>query len=183
MSNHLNYFRFIVEQPIEKLRKDLEDRETFKNGGKGGKKPSIVYKKDAGLEGTVSNITKEVIAHPVSGVNLEISRIFVTSKESSSDYDQIGWIHQKAVLNCMICNAEFGVDNKKHNCATCGNVVCHTCSDNKAFIDELSLDKKTRVCNQCFKGEVGIHANSGPNFFYDENIIFVTDDAVSIGLN
>ncbi|XP_071943543.1 FYVE and coiled-coil domain-containing protein 1-like [Antedon mediterranea] len=58
------------------------------------------------------------------------------------------WLEDKDVLNCMQCDAEFGLTVRRHHCRLCGRIFCSKCSNH--FVMSSSSNKKVRVCELCF---------------------------------
>lgn len=115
----------------------------------------------AGSEGAVSRIIREKIVNPATGKPISVARVFVVTPENLP-YQDVGWIHRSCIDKCMICNASFGMMNRKHNCTACGNVVCNSCSNREAEVEQLQSLRlkpeenkmKYRVCKRCIKGAV-----------------------------
>ena len=81
------------------------------------------------------------------------------------------WVPDRRVSMCQQCTVEFTVLIRRHHCRACGQVVCSTCSSNKAPLRYLDFDS-ARVCDTCFEA---IEKGKKPKFF--ENMNF---DAKSI---
>jgi len=43
----------------------------------------------------------------------------------------------------------------KHNCRSCGGLVCHPCSKNRVAIPSIGLNVPVRVCDRCYNGIMG----------------------------
>ncbi|KAI9291816.1 Dbl homology domain-containing protein [Neoconidiobolus thromboides FSU 785] len=69
------------------------------------------------------------------------------------DYSAPVWIPDDQAIDCHCCKEEFTVFKRKHHCRLCGNVVCHTCSNNTFFIPGQSLvdHRPARACDKCYK--------------------------------
>ena len=114
-----------------------------------------------GVQGAVSRVLRESIMNPATGKLINVAKVFVVTPENLP-YQDVGWVHRSCVNNCMICNAPFGMMNRKHNCYSCGFVVCNACSNREAQIDQLQSPRlppeengsKYRVCKRCIKGAV-----------------------------
>jgi len=68
----------------------------------------------------------------------------------------VGWILDGEVTKCMICTQKFTLFIRRHHCRSCGYVVCHKCSSQRAVILQLRSDKlsmlennESRVCDLC----------------------------------
>jgi hypothetical protein len=61
------------------------------------------------------------------------------------------WIPDSEALNCMICDERFSIHTRRHHCRICGKCICGSCSNNRLKLVQLKMQKKSRVCDQCFK--------------------------------
>ena len=59
------------------------------------------------------------------------------------------WVPDRRVTMCQNCTVEFTVLIRRHHCRACGQVVCSTCSANKAPLRYLEFDS-ARVCDSCY---------------------------------
>ncbi|KAH0951140.1 hypothetical protein HN011_004811 [Eciton burchellii] len=50
------------------------------------------------------------------------------------------------ITRCMVCEVIFSVMKRKHNCRSCGIVVCSKCSNQKLLFED---NKSMRVCRLC----------------------------------
>jgi hypothetical protein len=69
---------------------------------------------------------------------------------------KIGWIIDKDVPKCLICNTPFGLLTRRHHCRNCGHVICGNCSTHRAVIRQLKDEltsffsrPESRVCDLC----------------------------------
>lgn len=60
------------------------------------------------------------------------------------------WVPDRRVTMCQKCTVEFTVLVRRHHCRACGQVVCSTCSANKAPLRYLDFDS-ARVCDLCYE--------------------------------
>lgn len=51
------------------------------------------------------------------------------------------------VNRCMVCETLFSVMKRKHNCRSCGIIVCSKCSNQKLLFED---NKNMRVCRLCY---------------------------------
>ena len=70
------------------------------------------------------------------------------------------WVPDRRVTMCQNCTVEFTVLIRRHHCRACGQVVCSTCSANKAPLRYLEFDS-ARVCDSCYDSlEKGTYLNT-----------------------
>jgi len=68
-------------------------------------------------------------------------------KEVSRAQKDAFWLSDKEATNCRQCNKEFSIARRKHHCRNCGEIFCHSCSDNTMPLP--SSAKPVRVCDLC----------------------------------
>lgn len=100
---------------------------------------------------TSKELVQEVIT--LRGLPRTVTRYYVTY---SNGFRGVGWIIDSDIDCCIICNNEFGFFLRKHHCRSCGNIICHDCSDNFVIIEEMNDLGEQRVCNMCYWGQVGV---------------------------
>ncbi|EEB18736.1 RUN and FYVE domain-containing protein, putative [Pediculus humanus corporis] len=82
------------------------------------------------------------------GVQLSVSRLKVADLEEEVKIKmESQWASDKEVQSCRNCTKEFNLTRRKHHCRNCGEIFCHTCSDNFTMLP--SSGKPVRVCNEC----------------------------------
>ena len=59
------------------------------------------------------------------------------------------WAPDASSTTCFLCSAKFTFMSRQHHCRCCGQVVCVSCSANKAAVPDLSLSTPVRVCTFC----------------------------------
>lgn len=64
-----------------------------------------------------------------------------------------GWVLPIDVDNCVVCSKGFGFLTHKKHCYACGNVVCSSCSDQKAIVESIESIGPQRVCTLCHWGQ------------------------------
>lgn len=47
------------------------------------------------------------------------------------------WVSDEEALECMLCEAEFGILRRRHHCRQCGAVICGNCSEKTAVLPHL----------------------------------------------
>lgn len=60
--------------------------------------------------------------------------------------------------NCVICNAEFSVTNRRHHCRPCGRCVCKGCSPSSIVME--GLKGMQRACNPCIAATANVRSMS-----------------------
>jgi len=85
-----------------------------------------------------------------------VRRLYCRLKDKA--FCGVGWIINEDVSNCMICAAGFGYTLFRHHCRGCGNLICNTCSPDRAVIFELQELGEQRVCIQCYWGQEYVYA-------------------------
>ncbi len=60
------------------------------------------------------------------------------------------WVPDRRVTMCQKCAVEFTVLVRRHHCRSCGQVICSSCSSNKAPLRYLEFNS-ARVCDSCFE--------------------------------
>ena len=50
---------------------------------------------------------------------------------------------------CYICEDEFSLLNRQHNCRKCGTVICNKCSQYQVALPELAYYDPVRICFNC----------------------------------
>jgi hypothetical protein len=141
MSNHLQFMKGIITKPIFVLKKDW----------KSGRRPSKLVPE--ALDCYIDDIVEETtIDMNTKGLQI-VNRVFVGS-DDGGNYCNVGWLLNDDITYCMLCKTPFGLLTYKHHCKACGNVVCESCSADKAYIFELQSLAPLRTCNLCFFGQV-----------------------------
>lgn len=78
--------------------------------------------------------------------------------------DQIApsyWIPNSRILQCALCNCEFGELDQKHHCRLCGNGLCSTCSSKSKPVPERGWgETSVRVCDRCYERSDSLSAIS-----------------------
>lgn len=52
---------------------------------------------------------------------------------------------------CLECQSEFGITNRKHHCRHCGRILCAKCSPREIAITKFKGNKPVRVCSMCYE--------------------------------
>lgn len=68
------------------------------------------------------------------------------------------WAPDKEARHCRICEKEFNISRRKHHCRHCGNIFCHSCSDNTMPLPSSS--RPVRVCDACHTQLLQRYSNS-----------------------
>lgn len=56
-------------------------------------------------------------------------------------------------------NTEAQAARDKHNCRSCGGLVCDPCSKNKVPIPSIGITQSVRVCDRCYNGWGNLYSN------------------------
>ena len=59
------------------------------------------------------------------------------------------WVQVNDRSNCAICTRGFSLVRKKHNCRSCGEVICSQCSAYHEVLVKHDKKVKTRLCVRC----------------------------------
>lgn len=74
---------------------------------------------------------------------------------------KVGWIVDRDVTNCMICDKGFNwFGSRRHHCRNCGHLVCSKCSPYVAEVEGFEEKGGSRVCTECF----GLKSNVIQNY-------------------
>ena len=69
------------------------------------------------------------------------------------------WMPDDGVDTCTRCNTtKFSLIVRKHHCRFCGQIVCDTCSERKAFYAGSGTSE--RCCDPCFEDQAGVTPRS-----------------------
>lgn len=60
-------------------------------------------------------------------------------------------------------NTEAQAARDKHNCRSCGGLVCEPCSKNKVPIPSVGITQSVRVCDRCYNGWGSLYDDMGSN--------------------
>ena len=83
------------------------------------------------------------LGNQLSESKLEI----VEFKDASKTLREAQWAPDKEATTCKLCEKDFSIARRKHHCRHCGNIFCHSCSDNTMPLPSSS--KPVRVCDHC----------------------------------
>lgn len=56
---------------------------------------------------------------------------------------------KKGIKKCMLCGRVFGLFLRKHSCKQCQQIICPTCSPDRAIVPHVDKAKMKRICNMC----------------------------------
>lgn len=74
------------------------------------------------------------------------------------------WVPDENAKNCYGCQKEFTQVRRRHHCRSCGEIFCKSCSKNKIKVPGLSIDRTSRVCDNCYN-YISAHPESATSFF------------------
>ena len=62
------------------------------------------------------------------------------------------WVPDKEAIACLACEKSFNSFRRKHHCRLCGQVFCHSCSQQKTTKGKGGeiLAKPQRACMACY---------------------------------
>ncbi|KAL7638447.1 UNVERIFIED_CONTAM: hypothetical protein RMT77_011017 [Armadillidium vulgare] len=82
------------------------------------------------------------------GIHLSESKLQMAEiKDVSKSLRDAQWASDKEATHCNICKKEFNIARRRHHCRNCGNIFCHSCSDNTMPLP--SSARPVRVCDTC----------------------------------
>lgn len=113
----------------------------------------------------------------IRGKMRSVRRVYAIRGAVDSDDKKngVGWIIDEDITECMVCALPFGLFRYKHHCRSCGNLVCNTCSSERALIYEMIDLGPLRVCIQCYWGQEVVYASHWRDFSSDDE-----DDNLSV---
>lgn len=101
------------------------------------------------------------------GIQLSVSKLQISElKEQAENHSKIsssdpggganagnGWTPDKLTSKCKGCSREFSLTRRKHHCRNCGEIFCHSCSEQVIPLptDQNHLGKPVRVCDRCWE--------------------------------
>ena len=117
------------------------------------------------VNGTVSRDSKffeidqlwEVVNRGSSSNDLptsNIQRVYIRSTEPTATLPYpVGWVMNHSTGACMICNGNFTLNNRRHHCRSCGDLICASCSSGVKVLPEFRYLGGVRICSICEKGD------------------------------
>jgi hypothetical protein len=90
------------------------------------------------------------------GEKRTVQRVFV--RHTDLNTDGVGWVLNKCMPECMVCQKEFNSFRWKHHCRACGNIVCDDCSAHDVRIVDFPEFGEQRVCSLCYWGQEEVYA-------------------------
>jgi hypothetical protein len=78
--------------------------------------------------------------------------LFVCLSESSCCASRFTW--------ASTSDSEAQEARDKHNCRSCGGLVCDPCAENRIPIPSIGITVPVRVCDRCYNDMGGLSANS-----------------------
>lgn len=93
------------------------------------------------------------------GAHLSESKLKMADlRDVSKNLIDAQWAPDKEATSCRICEKDFNISRRKHHCRHCGNIFCHTCSDNTMPLPSSS--RPVRVCDLCHTQLLQRYSNS-----------------------
>jgi len=71
-----------------------------------------------------------------------------TNKPNSKELAPV-WVPDNDAKQCMRCEKNFSLINRRHHCRNCGLVICSSCSSHKYPL--TNYGKNVRVCAICYQ--------------------------------
>ncbi len=120
-------------------------------------------------EVSITDIRQKIIRINDEGKQVIAYRIYVEFKDAlplgQSGFQNVGWIIEYTVPNCMICYQPFSIfKRRKYHCHACGILICHVCSRVEASIQGFQDLGEMKVCSHCLRKKVLLHIPSYLNF-------------------
>lgn len=81
------------------------------------------------------------------------SNLKLNSSDPGGGSSNNAWIPDKLTSKCKGCNREFSMTRRKHHCRNCGEIFCHSCSEQITPLpnEQGQLGKPVRVCDRCWE--------------------------------
>ncbi|XP_069952168.1 RUN and FYVE domain-containing protein 2 isoform X4 [Cherax quadricarinatus] len=93
------------------------------------------------------------------GAHLSESKLKMADlRDVSKSLRDAQWAPDKEATNCRLCEKEFSISRRRHHCRHCGNIFCHSCSDNTMPLP--SSARPVRVCDTCHTQLLQRYSNS-----------------------
>ncbi|KAG7165848.1 RUN and FYVE domain-containing protein 2-like [Homarus americanus] len=93
------------------------------------------------------------------GAHLSESKLKMADlRDVSKSLREAQWAPDKEATNCLLCEKEFSISRRRHHCRHCGNIFCHSCSDNTMPLP--SSARPVRVCDTCHTQLLQRYSNS-----------------------
>lgn len=97
------------------------------------------------------------------GIQLSVSKLQLSELKEKSDFNKtnsidpggngssINWTPDKMTSKCKGCEREFNLARRRHHCRSCGEIFCHSCSEQVASLPGKGQNgKPVRVCDGCW---------------------------------
>lgn len=93
------------------------------------------------------------------GAHLSESKLKMADlRDVSKSLRDAQWAPDKEASRCRLCEKEFSIARRRHHCRHCGNIFCHSCSDNTMPLP--SSARPVRVCDACHTQLLERYSNS-----------------------
>ncbi|XP_050688551.1 RUN and FYVE domain-containing protein 2-like isoform X1 [Eriocheir sinensis] len=93
------------------------------------------------------------------GAHLSESKLKMADlRDVSKSLRDAQWAPDKEANKCRLCEKEFSIARRRHHCRHCGNIFCHSCSDNTMPLP--SSARPVRVCDACHTQLLERYSNS-----------------------
>ncbi|PRP82563.1 serine/threonine-protein kinase sepA-like isoform 2 [Planoprotostelium fungivorum] len=114
----------------------------------------LPQKKNHSSGGTTrSTMTTSPISENSSVINSNTVASSIIKLNESTEEEEVPaapvWVNIDASPHCLNCKKAFGIFNRKHNCRSCGLLVCSSCSQQKTYLPHVDTNQRVRVCPKC----------------------------------
>ena len=96
------------------------------------------------------SVTARSVGETVQSAVGKVSTVLHYPKDLVTDAARpVYWVPDSDLVQCFICEEEFGKTRRKHHCRACGQGVCYSCSKHRLPVPSQGWDHDVRVCDTC----------------------------------
>ncbi|KAJ8684076.1 hypothetical protein QAD02_019868 [Eretmocerus hayati] len=100
----------------------------------------------------ISDVSARKVSEQVVSTLTAVGTVVNYSKTIIKDSARpLYWVPDAEITDCHVCKKEFSDILPLHHCRSCGNGVCHDCSQNRKPVPSRGWNHPVRVCNSCMK--------------------------------
>ena len=109
----------------------------------------------------INDIRKYIIV--INNKEIEFIRLYIEMIDSEL-YKHVGWVVNKTIHQCMICQNNFKLLQSKHHCRICGNIIYHqkTCINKTCYVKDMTNVGIQITCQLCKP----IHVSNKLNLYH-----------------